>query len=233
MAVRRMMFFVALVACLALAAPVWAGTFQFHGNDFMGQGTLSFTPGAGHTLSIGAGGGGNGALVTDFFNTAGICAGDCGIVGGYLTLTTGGETGGMSGGGTFNYSFGNGGTITIIGAIPFLGINAPTTLLTANFLAGSFTGGGSIGSLTVGINLASVVLAPQLGMYHYIGGNTNDISFNVSPSCSSGGVCNGTIIQSDTTLQNIPEPATLSVLGVGLFTFGTGLRRRMVASKAV
>ena len=75
------------------------------------------------------------------------------------------------------------------------------------------------------------MLNPALGNYKYSGGNNNDISFNVSPSCSTGGICTGTIVQSDTTLQTIPEPATLSVLGVGLFAFGTGLRRRMAANK--
>ena len=231
MAVRRLILFAALAASLTLAAPAWAGTIQFHGNDFMGQGDLSFTPGLGNALTIGPGGGGNGALVTDFFNTNGFCGGDCSIVGGYMTLTTGGEISGMSGGGAFNYQFGNGGTIKVVGEIPILGINTPTVLFTASFLMGSFTGGGSIGSLTAGINLASIMLNPALGIYHYTGGNTNDITFNVSPTCSTGGICTGTIIQSDTTLQTIPEPATLSVLGVGLFAFGTGLRRRMAANK--
>ena len=230
MAVRRLILIVALVACVALASPVWAGTIQFHGNDFTGQGALSFTPGVGNALTIGAGNGGNGAFISDFFNQQ-ICGGDCPIVGGYMTLTTGAETSGMAGGGSFNYQFGNGGMIKIIGEIPILGINTPTVLFMANFLMGSFTGGGTIGSVTVGLNLASIVLNPALGAYHFTGGNNNDISFNISSTCSTGGKCTGTIIQSDTTLQTIPEPATLSVLGVGLFTFGAGLRKRVLAPK--
>ena len=114
----------------------------------------------------------------------------------------------------------------IIGEVPMLGINTPTVLFTASFLSGSFTGGGSVGSVTPAIDLASIMLAPQLGLYNYSGANNDDISFNISPSCSTGGICTGPIIQSDTTLQTIPEPGTLSVLGVG-FAFGAGLRRRM------
>ena len=107
MAVRRLILFAALAASLTLAAPAWAGSLQFHGNDFARAGALSFTPGLGNALTISAGGGGNGAMVTDFlYQLPGICGGDCSIVGGYMTLTTGGETGGMTGGGSFNYVFG-------------------------------------------------------------------------------------------------------------------------------
>ena len=100
MAVRRLILFAALAASLTLAAPAWAGSLQFHGNSFVngGEGTLSFTPGLGNDLTISAGNGGNGALITDFFSTGGasICGGDCPIIGGYMTLTTGGETGGSA-----------------------------------------------------------------------------------------------------------------------------------------
>jgi hypothetical protein len=232
MTVRRLILLAALVACLALAGSAWAGTLQFHGNDFTGQGSLSFTPGLGNSLTIAAGGGGNGALVTDFFNSTGFCGGDCGIVGGYLTLTSGGETGGSSGGGGFNYNFASGGNIKIVGEIPTLGINTPTTLFTASLLTGSFTGTGAIGSYTAGINLASIKLASQLGVYNFSGGDNDDISSNVSPSCSTGDVCSGAIIEADTPLQTVPEPSTLSVLVVGLFTLGTGLCGSMAASKA-
>jgi len=45
------------------------------------------------------------------------------------SLTSGPETGGSAGGGTFSYNFGAGGSLDIIGEIPALGINRPTTLL--------------------------------------------------------------------------------------------------------
>ena len=86
-----------------------------------------------------------------------------------------------------------------------------------------------MGSIIASINLASIMLNPNLGIYHFSGANNNDISFDVSGTCGPGGVCTGVIVQSDTSFQTIPEPATLSVLGVGLFAFGTGLRRRVLA----
>jgi PEP-CTERM motif len=233
MAVRKLVLFAALAACLAVAGPAWAGSLSFHGNS-AGEGELSFTPGVGNDLTIGAGNGANGAVVTDFYSTGGaaICGGDCTIVGGYLTLSTGGETSGGASGGSFLYDFGSGGTIKIVGEIPSLGINSPTTLFMASLVSGQFSGTGTIGSVIVAINLSSIVLAPQLGSYHFTGANNNDIAFDLSSTCATGGVCTGPIIQSDTNFQTIPEPATLSVLGVGLFAFGTGLRRRMAATKA-
>ena len=224
MAIRNLIAFAALAACLT--SPAWAGSFQFHGNDFAGQGTLTFTPGMGNTLSIGAGNGGTGALITDFFSPNGICGGDCPIIGGYMTLTTGGTTGSFVAGGAFGYMFAPGGTITITGEIPLLGINTPTALLTASLTNATFAGSGSVGSFVAGINLASITLAAQLGTYKYSGAGNDEISFNLSPSCSAGGVCSGTLIQSDSTFQTVPEPATLSILDVGLFTTGAGLRRR-------
>src|SRR5271157_2086211 len=128
MAARRLLLFVALVACLAVAGPAWAGALQFHGNSFNDpMGNLRFTPGIGDDLTIGPGGGGQGALVTDFFSN-GFCFGDCQIVGGYMTLATGGETSGSAGGGAFNYTFGAGGLIQVFGKIPLLGINSSTLL---------------------------------------------------------------------------------------------------------
>jgi len=235
MAIYRLILLSAVASCLVLAVPAGAGTLQFHGSDFGGQGALSFTPGLGNSLTVTAGAGGNGALVTDFLTSYGTCGGDCSVVGGYMTLSTGGQLacagGGCTGGGAFSYSFGAGGNIKIVGEIPTLGINTPTILFTASFVSGSFAGTGGVASVVAGINLASIVLAQQLGQYNYSGGDNDDIAFNVSPTCSTGGICSGTIVESDTSFQTIPEPATLSVLGVGLFTVANGLRRRMPANR--
>jgi len=235
MALHKCILLCALIAFLALAGPVWAGTLEFHGDNSAGQGTLSFTPGVGDSLTLSAGAGGNGALITDFFNSYGICGGDCSVIGGYMTLSTGGQlacgVGGCTGNGAFNYTFGAGGNIKVVGEIPTLGINTPTLLFTASFVSGSFAGTGTVASVVAGISLASIVLAPQLGLYKYSGADNDDIVFKVSSTCSTGGACSGTITESDTPFQTIPEPATLSVLGVGLFTFGAGLGRKMLAHK--
>lgn len=229
MAVRKMTLLFTFMACFALAGSAWANSYTFNA-PFMntGQGALSFTPGVGNTLAIGAGNGGNGALITDFFNTENICGGDCAIVGGYLTLTSGKETSGFAGGGSFAYTYAAGGSMQIFGKIPSLGINVSTLLFSAGMLAGSsFSGGGGIGSYAANIDTNSIILNAALGKYHYISAMSDQLSFNISPTCGTGGICTGAINQSVQTFQ-IPEPATLSVLGVGLFTFGTGLRRRML-----
>jgi len=230
MAVRRLTFLATMVVCLALAAPAWAGTYTFSSNfNPTGQGLLSFTPGLNNTLTIGAGNGGNGALITDFMNTLGLCAGDCSITSGFLTLTTGKETSGFSNGAAFAYTFGAGGTIQIFGKVPSLGINVSSLLFSASFLnGGTFAGGGAVGTLAANINLGSINLNPAFGAYHYLIGQTSQLSFNInSPGCENGGACSGPLNQS-TNSFTVPEPATLCVVGVGLFAVGTGLRRKMV-----
>jgi len=232
MVARRLALLAMVVVCLALSSSVWAGTLTFNGFNAGGQGTLNFNPGIGNSLTIGAGHGANGALVTDFLNTYGICSGDCALTGGYLTLTSGPETSGFHGGvpAIFSYSFGAGGTIDIFGKIPTLGINSSSLLFSASFLPGTtFSGAGTVGSFLGQLNIASVILNAALGTYHYTGASNDDLSFSLSDSCATGGKCSGSVIQSTTSLQTIPEPATLSVLGCGLFAFGAGLRRKMVA----
>ncbi len=228
MAVRRLIFFATVMMCLASAGPAWAGTLIFNAPfQNVGQGAESFTPGVGDSLTIGVlGSGGNGALITDFFNT--VCGGDCHIVGGFMALSSGPETSGSGGGGSFAYFFGSGGTMQIWGKIPSLGINSTSLLLSASFLSASFAGNGAIGSYAGTINPNTVILNAALGSYHFLNGMADDLSFNISPSCGTGGVCTGTINQSVNQFT-VPEPATLSVLGVGLFAFGTGLRRKLLA----
>jgi hypothetical protein len=172
-------------------------------------------------------------MVNDFLDSGInplLCGGDCKIIGGFLTLTTGPETGGFANGSTWSYSFGAGGNLKITGEIPILGINSPTVLFTATLLPGTvFSGAGTVGSFIGQLNLASIMLAPQLGTYHFTGGSNDELSILINPECESGGICSGVMVQSLTTLQGIPipEPPLLSVLSVGLFTLGAGLYRRM------
>src|SRR5271165_4117430 len=218
MAVRKLTLCAVLATCLVLASPVWAGTLVFQGTDLNGQGLLSFTPGLGDTLTIGAGNGGQGALITNLMNNLGICGGNCAIGGGYLTLASGAETSGFSGGGAFQYTFAAGGMIDIYGTIPSKGINVSSLLFSASFLNNAvFTGAGTVGSYVASLNLGSIFLNPALGMYHYTGGSNDDISISLNPACSTGGKCSGSIFNTTSSVQTISEPATLSVLGAGLF----------------
>ncbi len=230
MAVRKLVLCAILAMCLALVVPAWAGTLTFTGTDLAGQGALNFTPGMGDALTIGPGGGGQGALITDLINNIFICGGDCGIAGGYLTLTSGGQTGGSAGGGSFTYTFGAGGLMQIFGSIPSHGINS-ALIFSASFLPGGiFTGSGTVGTYVASVNLGSIFLNPNLGSYKFSGGSNIDTSVTINQACGNGGNCNGLIFNSNTAIQTIPEPATLSVLGVGLFVFGAGLRRKMLGA---
>jgi|SRR5271157_1983977 len=231
MAVRKLTRCAVLAMCLAIVVPAWAGTLQFTGTDFAGQGSLSFTPGMGDALTIGAGHGGNGALITDLMNDLGLCGGDCAVTGGYMTLTSGGQTGGSGGGGSFTYFFSAGGMIDIYGKVPSQGINNSSLLFSAQFLPGAvFTGGGSVGSYIASLNLGSIFLNSNLGTYLYSGGASDNISITINNGCGLGGACNGSIYNSINPVTTVvSEPATLSVLGAGLFAFGAGLRRKMLA----
>jgi PEP-CTERM motif len=230
MAVRKLVLCAILATCLTIVVPAWAGTLQFTGTDLAGQGSLSFTPGLNNLLTIGPGGGGQGALVQNLVNNLFICGGDCAITGGYMTLMSGGEATGTVGGGSFLYTFNGGGTIDIYGTIASHNINS-ALIFSATFLPGGvFTGAGSVGTYVASVNLGSIFLNPNLGTYKYSGGSNVDTSITINPGCSTGGACSGLIFNTNTTLQTIPEPATLSVLGAGLFAFGAGLRRKMLGT---
>jgi len=232
MVVRRLTLCAVMVFCLAVAGPVWAGTLTFNGTSSTGQGALNFTPGMGDSLTIGAGAGGLGALVTDLISSFPICGGDCTITGGYLTLKSGGETSGSATGLTFGYTFGAGGTLSVIGGIAGLGIANNSTLLTVSFLPNAtFSGAITTGVFQGALNLATLSLNATilnaLGGIKFTGGSHDDITISLDDVCQMGGKCNGPILASTTAFQFIPEPATLSVMGVGLFAFGAGLRRKM------
>src|ERR1019366_6524530 len=138
------------------------------------DGPVELHPGVGHTLTIGAGNGGKGALVTDYLNPV-FCGGDCPIIGGYATVTSGPEISGSAAGGAFAYNFGPGGSVNIWGEIPLLGLNTPSLLLHASFDVGTtVSGAGTVGSCLGALNLPSVVLNPALGTYKLIGASNDE-----------------------------------------------------------
>src|SRR5271157_4259673 len=221
MVARRLALLAMVVVCLALSSPVWAGSSTFDGTAPKGQGALNFTPGVGDSLTVGAGNGGLGALVTDLFLDIPGCGAGCDytVTGGYTTLTSGKETSGFSGGGAFSYNFAGGGTLKIIGGITGLGIANGSTLLTLSFLPGAtFSGGGSTGVYQGLVDLSSIMLNPVLhlaiGGVMFNGGANDEVTLQLfDNNCGTGGKCFGPLLTADTGLQFIPEPATLSVLG--------------------
>jgi len=234
MPLRRLTLLAAVILSLALSSPVWAGTLQFTGDNLNGQGLLNLNPtqnGGNGILTIAAGNGGNGALITALLNDLGICAGSCGITAGYLTLTSGTEASQTIIPGVLAaYTFNAGGSVHIIGGVPSLGLANGSTLLTGTFMPGAgITIFGQSGSFQGGINLNSIVLNPAFGKFEFQAGHVNEFGFSIDGgACLNGGVCTGTISQS-TVQFTVPEPATLSVLGIGLFASGAGLRRKMAA----
>ena len=219
---------IVMLGCLALASPALADNLIFNGFAVNGTGLLSFTPGVGHTLTIGAGNGGNGALVTDYLNPV-LCGGDCPIIGGYATVTSGPEISGSAASNAFAYNFGPGGSVNIFGAIPLLGLNVPSLLLHASFDVGTtFSGAGTVGSFLGALNLPSVVLNPALGTYTLIGAANDEIALSLNRGCAAGGSCSGSIIQSTTALQTVPEPGTMALLGTGILGLTGALRRKLM-----
>ena len=108
-----------------------------------------------------------------------------------------------------------------------MGIANGSILFSTTFTPGAgITVFGDSGSFQGGLNLAGIVLNPALGKYGYRSGSADEFFFNVGSACATGGLCQGTISQS-TVQMTIPEPATLSVLGIGLLASGAGLRRKM------
>jgi len=106
-------------------------------------------------------------------------------------------------------------------------------LMSATFVSGAtFSTSGTVGTYSGALFVPSIFLNTVFGTgYNWTGGSGDAITISLDANgCNNGGVCSGEVDQAAASLQfsPIPEPATLSVLGVGLLALGTGLRRKML-----
>jgi PEP-CTERM motif len=208
--------------------------------DFMGGagGTVSFKLGLGNSLNVTGAPINNLVQFPSFLNFP--------VVGGLLNLSTGpcesGCTKFNKGSGTSTLFFDDGGSLSIVGEIPSIGINTMTTLITgffdsngienheANASLNSKTHHGGIdGYLDISFIDPTIVQALNLlgGNGHgYISEMLINLSFN-----SDQNSWNGSINSTDLDIKPTPEPGSLFLLGSSLLG-AAGILRRKFASKA-
>ncbi|MGD0301653.1 MAG: hypothetical protein ABSE86_31640 [Bryobacteraceae bacterium] len=177
--------------------------------------------GVGNTITLGAGDGGNGSEIADLINDVNLCGGDCEVIDGYLTLTSGKQTSSRG-----NYVFGAGGSLQIFGEIPSLGLDSPVTLLDAQLAGGLFQPFFSGSPLFIGdIDPESVTLDPVLGSYSFLSLASYMTFFaDVDPMCFTVGEYTGASFLPKVTLSTVPEPA-LPLLVIGVLGLAVLARR--------
>ena len=133
-------------------------------------------------------------------------------MGGYLTLTSGVETSGVLQGTGVLYTFDAGGSISIFGAIPSLGIHGGSLLFNAPFLAGDTfsvvpSGLTATGTFQGPLDYSNIVLNPALGVYTFTSGSNAETSMDLNLSCATlNNGCSGSVDPTVQVQTPVPEP---------------------------
>jgi len=206
--------------------------------DFSGGkgGSMNFTLGNGNALTV------TGAPISSLVQFPSFL--NFPVVGGLLNMSTGpcesGCTKFNNKSGTSTLFFDDGGSLSIVGEIPSIGINSPTTLITAFFDSNGIenheanaslnnkTGHGGVdGYLNVNFIDPTIVQALNL-----LGGNghgyLSEMFINLTFNANNNS-WNGSINSTDLNIKPTPEPSSLLLLGSGMLGVAGFLRRKLAS----